>query len=318
MRLSAGIIGLLHALSSLTAPSHSFQPSVVRRLSSSSSRSPLARGARLETPPPPPPSSFISSSSSSSSLGATTNPVEVLSAIASPVGSVSVLAFVILVHEAGHFLAARAMGMQVDEFSVGIGPRLLGVRRRSVDGGGFVFERIVDGDDDDEGTEGSAKDGIEFSLRAIPLGGYVRFPENYNRTLAFEREDAARKARNEARSMRIEGSTPVQKALEYMAASSFVLNVASLGSLKRWQSRRVEEQLRRAEEEMESRSNKLARDRGDASSWWNALPWVANKKGDGGGGSSGDEDDELTILRAAATEPTIDYFDDPNLLQNRP
>ncbi|KAL3777595.1 hypothetical protein ACHAW5_007485 [Stephanodiscus triporus] len=327
MRLSAGIIGLLHALSSPTAPSHAFRPSspeqrrdvVRRRHSSSSSRSPPA-------PPPPYPSSFPSSSSSSSSsfLGATTNPVEVLSAIASPVGSVSVLAFVILVHEAGHFLAARSMGMRVDEFSVGIGPRLLGVRRRSVDGGGFVYERIVDdGDDydyDDEGTEGSARDGIEFSLRAIPLGGYVRFPENYNRTLALEREDAARRARNEARSMRIEGSTPVERALEYMAASSFVLNAASLGSLGRWQSRRAEEQLRRAEEEiMESRSNMLSKFRGDASSWWYALPWVANKKGDGGGkGSSGDEDDELTILRAAATEPTIDYFDDPDLLQNRP
>jgi membrane-associated protease RseP (regulator of RpoE activity) len=223
--------------------------------------------------------------------------------------------------------------MKVDEFSVGVGPRLLGIRRTPVHGGGYVLERIVD-DIDGEGVEGEGEgvhDGIEFSLRAIPLGGYVRFPENYNRTLAFEKEDASRRARNEARSMRIEGSNSVEKALEYMAAMSFVLNVASLGMLKRWQNRRVEEQVRMAEEEMKRASiskNKLGGRNGyDASSWWNSLlPWVNNKKKNdgvlGGGGKSSDVEDDgydmLAILRAAASDPIIDYYDDPNLLQNRP
>ncbi|EED94386.1 hypothetical protein THAPSDRAFT_261878, partial [Thalassiosira pseudonana CCMP1335] len=81
----------------------------------------------------------------------------------SPLGSIAVLAFVILVHEAGHFIAARSLGINVDEFSVGVGPRLLG--------------------------SSQPKEGIEFSLRAFPLGGYVKFPENYDREQAYEQED---------------------------------------------------------------------------------------------------------------------------------
>jgi membrane-associated protease RseP (regulator of RpoE activity) len=328
MRISKVIIGLLQSLSLLSAPSTSFQPPprrhdvgrhVASSSSSSSSSSSFTRGRSPLAPVVPPIRDidlFDGGTTSGTALDAFADTADVVSAIASPVGSVSVLAFVILVHEAGHFLAARTLGMRVDEFSVGVGPRLLGMRRRPIDGGGYVLERIVDVGG---GGEGGDEDGIEFSLRAVPLGGYVRFPENYNRTLAFEGEDLARRARNEARSMRIEGSTPVERALEYMAAASFVLNVASLGSLKRWQTRRVEEQLRRAEEEMkESRSNKFGKNRNDAS-WWNVLPWVANKKNvEDEVGSSGDEYDKLAILRAAASDPIIDYYDDPNLLQNRP
>ena len=64
------------------------------------------------------------------------SPSAALSTVGSPLGSVAVLALVILVHEAGHFIAARSLGMAVDEFSVGVGPRLVGVRRRTIDGGG--------------------------------------------------------------------------------------------------------------------------------------------------------------------------------------
>lgn len=51
----------------------------------------------------------------------------------------------VLVHEWGHFLAARRTGIPVNEFSIGFGWRLLALRRR---------ETI-------------------YSLRLIPLGGYV-------------------------------------------------------------------------------------------------------------------------------------------------
>lgn len=77
---------------------------------------------------------------------------------ASALGSVCLLCAVVLIHEAGHFLAARSFGIEIDEFSVGIGPRLLG---------------FVSG-------------GVQYSLRALPLGGYVAFPPNYNATAAFE------------------------------------------------------------------------------------------------------------------------------------
>jgi RIP metalloprotease RseP len=95
--------------------------------------------------------------------------------LGAPLGSMTVLAFVILIHEAGHFLAARSFGIAVSEFSIGVGPKLAG----------FVQKE----DENDEG--------IEFNLRAIPLGGFVRFPENYNATLEFELEQAAVEKRKE-------------------------------------------------------------------------------------------------------------------------
>jgi regulator of sigma E protease len=59
------------------------------------------------------------------------------------------LAFLILVHEAGHFFAARLVGMRPTRFYIGFPPVL--VKRTS-------------------------KQGIEYGIGAIPLGGYVKIP----------------------------------------------------------------------------------------------------------------------------------------------
>ena len=59
------------------------------------------------------------------------------------------LAILIVVHELGHFWAARMMKIEVTEFGVGFGPRLLGWKSR--------------------------KHGTNFVIRAIPLGGYNAF-----------------------------------------------------------------------------------------------------------------------------------------------
>jgi regulator of sigma E protease len=59
-----------------------------------------------------------------------------------------VLALLIVVHEFGHFLVARAVGIHVEEFSVGFGPSLFKVCSRGR--------------------------GTTYSLRLIPLGGFVR------------------------------------------------------------------------------------------------------------------------------------------------
>ncbi len=59
------------------------------------------------------------------------------------------LAFLILVHEAGHFFAARLVGMRPTRFYIGFPPAL--VKRTS-------------------------KKGIEYGIGAIPLGGYVKIP----------------------------------------------------------------------------------------------------------------------------------------------
>jgi regulator of sigma E protease len=58
------------------------------------------------------------------------------------------LALLILLHEAGHFFVARAVGMHPRRFYLGFPPALVKVRRK----------------------------GIEYGIGAIPLGGYVKIP----------------------------------------------------------------------------------------------------------------------------------------------
>jgi len=261
-------------------------------------------------------------------------PVAALSAVSSPLGSIAVLAFVILVHEAGHFIAARSFGITVQEFSVGVGPRILGVRRRLVDSQ-YVYERIIDAEQRQEeetllidGQQSSNfnnqdDNGIEFSLRAIPLGGYVRFPDNYNRTLTFEQEDLARKARNKARLLRLENSNALEKVLESMAAYSFVFNVLSLGLLRKWQSKREEDQLRQAEDEASLLVTQAAATRNNKGPWWkSALPFAKGGNDDESGDAATETNDTSSVskleLLKAAKAPDVDYDEDPNLLQNRP
>ncbi len=61
-------------------------------------------------------------------------------------GVALVLGVMILVHEWGHFIAARIFGVRVDVFSIGFGPRLFGWKRGATD----------------------------YRVSALPLGGYVR------------------------------------------------------------------------------------------------------------------------------------------------
>ncbi|NER00214.1 MAG: RIP metalloprotease RseP [Cyanothece sp. SIO2G6] len=68
----------------------------------------------------------------------------------SVLAAIAVLALLIVVHEAGHFMAARLQGIHVNRFSVGFGPIL------------WKYQ----------GTE------TEYALRAIPLGGFVGFPDD--------------------------------------------------------------------------------------------------------------------------------------------
>jgi regulator of sigma E protease len=58
------------------------------------------------------------------------------------------LAFLVLIHEAGHFFTARAVGMRPRRFYVGFPPALLKTTRK----------------------------GIEYGIGVIPLGGYVKIP----------------------------------------------------------------------------------------------------------------------------------------------
>jgi regulator of sigma E protease len=62
------------------------------------------------------------------------------------VATLGVLGVLILVHEMGHFVAARAFDIHVSRFSIGLGPKLLAFRRGET----------------------------EFRISALPLGGYVK------------------------------------------------------------------------------------------------------------------------------------------------
>jgi regulator of sigma E protease len=116
------------------------------------------------------------------------------------------LAFLILVHEAGHFFTAIAVGMRPRRFYIGFPPAIAKTTRN----------------------------GIEYGIGAIPLGGYVKIPgmhrpaasdadvyfgrvlrdrpelagpvQRLKRALATEDEDAARHALDELR--RLAGDEP--------------------------------------------------------------------------------------------------------------
>lgn len=61
--------------------------------------------------------------------------------------AILMLGFIVTVHEFGHYLLGRLCGIGIVEFSVGMGPKIAGFKRK----------------------------GIAYSLRAIPLGGYCSF-----------------------------------------------------------------------------------------------------------------------------------------------
>lgn len=56
----------------------------------------------------------------------------------------------IFVHELGHFLAARWRGLKIERFSIGFGPKIFGW---------------------------TGKDGVDYRVSWIPLGGYVALPQ---------------------------------------------------------------------------------------------------------------------------------------------
>ena len=68
-----------------------------------------------------------------------------MSILITTVVSVFIFGLVVMIHELGHFVCAKKAGIQVNEFSIGMGPAL--------------FSRV--------------KNGTRYSIRALPVGGYV-------------------------------------------------------------------------------------------------------------------------------------------------
>lgn len=76
---------------------------------------------------------------------------------------IALFALAIIVHEFGHFIVALKLGLRVEAFSIGFGP---------------VLWKFV-------------RNGVEYRLSAIPLGGYVSIPDiDPEGTKALEGESA--------------------------------------------------------------------------------------------------------------------------------
>jgi len=66
------------------------------------------------------------------------------------IGVAALFTLAVFVHEYGHFWVARRLGFKVDGFSIGFGPKIFGWKDRS---------------------------GVEWALRWLPLGGFVKLPQ---------------------------------------------------------------------------------------------------------------------------------------------
>src|ERR1700744_1373472 len=73
----------------------------------------------------------------------------ILSGIYIAAGVIFLFGAAIFVHEFGHYWVARRRGLKVEAFAIGFGPKI------------FSWTR----------------DGIEYSVRWIPAGGFVRLPQ---------------------------------------------------------------------------------------------------------------------------------------------
>jgi len=84
----------------------------------------------------------------------------------STVAVVLVFGVLVFFHELGHFFTAKLTGMQVDEFAIGFGPKLISF------------------------TRGETR----YSLRLIPLGGYNKIagmdPDDTSSTRGFSSKPA--------------------------------------------------------------------------------------------------------------------------------
>ena len=71
--------------------------------------------------------------------------MEILSTVGAIIACILLFSFAIFIHEFGHFVVAKWLGLRVERFSIGFGPAL--------------WKKTVGG--------------VEYRVSAIPFGGYV-------------------------------------------------------------------------------------------------------------------------------------------------
>ena len=116
--------------------------------------------------------------------------MEIIVTVLYIIACILMFALAILIHEFGHFIVARKLGLRVDAFSIGFGPVLW---RKKVDG-------------------------VEYRLSALPLGGYVSIPDvDPEGTKALEGEgrrkkEEGRRKKEEVGSKKGEGESEKEEA----------------------------------------------------------------------------------------------------------
>ncbi|MEW6008575.1 MAG: RIP metalloprotease RseP [Candidatus Omnitrophota bacterium] len=73
----------------------------------------------------------------------------------------AVLSVLILIHEFGHFIVARRLGIRVERFSLGFGPKLFGIKGKET----------------------------EYVICAVPIGGYVKMAGDSRQTVRGEKDE---------------------------------------------------------------------------------------------------------------------------------
>src|SRR5262245_49805927 len=104
--------------------------------------------------------------------------------------AIPVFGLLVLVHELGHFIAARWAGIRVEEFGLGFPPNVVSFRKRDQGGWEIIwFGRYRDAETREKqnpfsGTSGGvstfeaspSSHHTIYSLNLLPIGGFVRMP----------------------------------------------------------------------------------------------------------------------------------------------
>ena len=114
------------------------------------------------------------------------------------IASVLVFGFLIFIHEFGHYITARIFGVTIEEFSIGMGPRLVS----------WV----------------SKKTGIRYSIALFPIGGFVSMPGENGEDISAEDGDVSRPVSDRDYSLdpNTFGKKPVWQRFIVTAAGAFV------------------------------------------------------------------------------------------------
>jgi regulator of sigma E protease len=147
------------------------------------------------------------------------------------------LAFLILIHEAGHFFVARAVGMNPRKFYIGFPPALAKTKRN----------------------------GIEYGIGSIPLGGYVKIP-GMHRPAAGDLDIHFGRAVEERPSLR----RPVEELRRLLEESDYD---AAKGAVERLDAASDVASLSPAAERSAERGLNEIRDSLAPDAYWRAKTW---------------------------------------------